>query len=293
VSREDIAAATALLENATGALSASAARSSRSQCSSRPLGRLAASRTKISVWVPRRKADAARKRLRAELGLAQRRGILGDLKLEEERVCDAAWASAWKQFYKPFEIAPSIFVAPSWERAFRAARGAVTLWLDPGMAFGTGQHPSTQLALALMLRFLRRGSTMLDIGCGSGILALAAAVRGASAYASDSDPIAVRMTRANFASNGLRAQAVVRAHDVPATFPPADLIVANITARVLERLGAQLATKLKPRGILITSGIVESGKRRVLRAADRTGLQHIATSADGEWFAFAHQKRRR
>jgi ribosomal protein L11 methyltransferase len=288
VSREDVVAATALLEGATGAMSASATQ----QCSSRPLGRLRTPVTQISVWVPIHNSVAARKSLSAKLRLAQRRGILGEVKVEAARVQDHAWATAWRQFYKPFEIAPRVFIAPSWERAFRAPPpGAVALRLDPGMAFGTGQHPSTQLALTLMLRFVRRGSTVADIGCGSGILALAAALHGASVYASDMDPMAVRITRANFAANGLRAQMVVRARGVPSTLPPADLIVANITARVLERLGAELTRKLKARGILITSGIVESGRHRILSAFARVGLKQVDRAAKGEWFAFAHQKR--
>lgn len=167
------------------------------------------------------------------------------------------------------------------------------LRLDPGMAFGTGLHPTTKSALALALPRVHRGDAVLDIGCGSGILGLAAALHGARVYASDSDTIAVRVARANFATNVLPVQRIVRARDVPAKVPQAALITANITGRVLARLSTALARKLKPRGWLISSGIVESGKAYVLRSYARAGLRHAETIRDGEWLAFAHQKSRR
>jgi ribosomal protein L11 methyltransferase len=247
-------------------------------------------RARISVWVPLAEAGAASRQLRTTLRAAHRRGILGTVKLEEATVLDDAWASSWKKFYKPFPVAHRLFIVPSWERSFKPPRGSSVLRLDPGMAFGTGQHPTTQMALALLLRRVRRGSVVADVGCGSGILGLAAAQRGALVYASDADAIAVAATRKNFALNGVRARAVMKARDVPSAFPRADIVVANITARVIERLAARLALILRAHGILIVSGLVDSGKARVLRSLSRAGLKQVECERAGEWYAFAHEK---
>jgi ribosomal protein L11 methyltransferase len=245
---------------------------------------------RISVWLAHGKARCARTKLRAALQAARLRGVIDGARLEEEVVDDEAWAHAWKRFYQPFEIVRGLFIVPSWNESFRAPRDAGVLRLDPGMAFGTGQHPSTRLAIELAQRHLQANNTMLDIGCGSGIVGLVAALRGMRVYASDSDSIAVNAARKNFAHNHLRAEEIVKARDVPARFPQAELVIANITARVLERLATQLDAKLKPAGILITSGVVEAGKDRLLQALEDAELEHVASARSAEWLAFAHVK---
>jgi ribosomal protein L11 methyltransferase len=159
-----------------------------------------------------------------------------------------------------------------------------------GMAFGTGQHPSTRLAIELAQRHIQANGTLLDIGCGSGIVGLTAALRGMRVYASDSDGVAVGAACKNFARNHLRAKQIVKARDVPARFPQSKLVIANITARVLERLATQFTAKLKPAGVLVTSGIVEAGKDRLLQAREHAGLKHLESAGCGEWLAFAHVK---
>jgi ribosomal protein L11 methyltransferase len=161
------------------------------------------------------------------------------------------------------------------------------------MAFGTGLHPTTRMALRLLLDRVARGDVVLDIGCGSGILGIAAALRGTLVYASDSDEIAVNATRANFAANGLRARRILHASDVPASFPQAHTIVANMTGRVLARLAPSLASKLVLGGSLITSGVVAGGKDELLAALAQAGLKRETVLTQGEWFAFAHRKPQR
>ena len=232
----------------------------------------------------------ARSRIAALLTGARRGGTLTESKLAESAIRDEAWASSWKRYYKPARVARGLYIAPTWARSFSAPRGSFVLRIDPGMAFGTGQHPSTVLALRLLLRWLRKNGTVLDIGCGSGILALAAAMRGGRVHASDVDPIAVRATLDNFDANGLHARAILQARGVPKSFPRAQLIAANITARVLSALAADLACKLRPGGILVTSGVVASGRAQVLQTMSDSGLRLVEERKLGEWYAHAHRK---
>lgn len=245
---------------------------------------------RINVHVPCSSAVKAGARLHAMIASAKTLSALGTVRLHESDVRDEAWASAWKQYYHPFKAAPRLYVAPTWERGFRAPRGNETLWIDPGMAFGTGQHQTTQLALELLRSYARKRAIVLDIGCGSGILALAAAQRGASVYASDMDSIAVQATRANFAANNLHAVAIRRARGVPAAFPTAGIITANITARVLEHLSRSLARKLRAGGVLITSGVTERGRAAVLAAFKKAGLKDVEERQRGDWYAHVHRK---
>lgn len=269
----DRIAATALLEAATGAQAAIQERVARA-----------------TVHVPLREACAARHRLRSALSRARSGRLVGRIKVEEEAVSSTRWDLSWKKFYRPLRVAPRLFVAPTWERRFRPPHGARCIRLDPGMAFGTGQHPSTQLALELLLRCVRPRSIVLDLGCGSGILGIAAAQAGARVWASDPDPIAVAAAGANFQSNGLRPEAVVSGRDLPDRFPAADVIVANLSAALIVRLAAGLSAGLKRKGVLISSGIVPAGEATVLAALERAGLRLVQRSSVAEWRAFVHRK---
>ncbi len=248
---------------------------------------------RVSVHVPHAAATRADAKVSHLLSTAHRHQILGDAVLEEAEIHDEAWASSWKRYYRPFLLAANLYIVPSWQRAFRPSKRAQVLRLDPGMAFGTGQHATTKLAATLLLRSLKPGDSVIDVGCGSGILALTAALRGAHVCANDADPIAIAATNENFTRNKLKVSSIRRERGVPSSFPQARIITANITARVLASLAPKLAAKLKTRGILITSGVVESGRLCVLDAFRRSGLQLSEERRDGEWYAFVHRKVRR
>ncbi|PDW03135.1 50S ribosomal protein L11 methyltransferase [Candidatus Viridilinea mediisalina] len=235
--------------------------------------------------------------------------------LEEED-----WANAWKQHYSVLRVGQRIVIVPSWLE-HTAAPDDIVLHLDPGMAFGTGLHPTTRLCLALLERHARPGQRALDLGTGSGILAIALAKLGAHpVVALDNDPVATQVaaenvrlnhvaTSVNVATGSLGAGARMghwlsgnfgdedtQAATDPSLPSPAvtttfDLIAANLIARVLCILAADLATTLAPGGILISSGIIDSREPEVHTAFEAVGLQQLARYQEGEWVALVHTRK--
>jgi ribosomal protein L11 methyltransferase len=286
VGASDQEAASSLLSSATGSAAAITevfGRSEASRARARPL--------QVSAYVPLAAARVAMGAVGVSLARARREGLLHGARLTSGTVRDEDWATSWKRFYEPSRLAPGLWMAPSWHAGFRPPHGARLIRLDPGMAFGTGQHPTTLMALRSLLPYAAHGGVMLDIGCGSGILGIAAAQVGARVYACDFDPIAVAATRENFRRNDLRPAVVKRATGMPAGFPRARLIAANITADVLAPLAPYFARKLAPGGALITSGVTKRGRKDVLDAFARAGLRLLKTRASGEWLAFVHMKK--
>lgn len=246
---------------------------------------------RVSAFVHSANRKPVAQLVKAAFSRSRRDGLLQGARLSAAAtVRDEDWAESWKRFYRPFSIAPRLWVAPSWESDFRAPRGSRTLWMDPGMAFGTGQHPTTALALRMILPLAKPGRKVIDIGCGSGILGIAAGLNGAKVYACDIDPVAVAAARDNFRANGLRAASLRRVAGVPPAFGRAPLVMANITADVLARLASSLATCLAKGGTLVTSGVTKLGRAAVLAAFAAHCLRMCAERRSGEWFAFAHRK---
>ncbi len=205
---------------------------------------------------------------------------------EESRlVAEEDWAEAWKAYFKPLLVG-RLVVVPTWED-YAARPGEVVLRLDPGMAFGTGQHASTALCLEALQELVRPGCEVLDVGTGSGILAIAAALLGARRVtALDVDPMAVRVARENVILNGL-AERVEVIHGEAAARPAAsaDLVVANIVADVLVETSADLARVLRPEGMLVLSGIIDREAERVAGAFTALGLVPRGAPAREGWTA--------
>lgn len=223
------------------------------------------------------------------------------------------WANAWKQHYTIQHIGERTVIVPSWLE-YEPRPGEVVLRLDPGMAFGTGLHPTTQLCLALLEQYVRPGSAALDLGCGSGILAIAAAQLGAEVLALDTDPIAVEATLENVARNGVAGQVAVAEgslgggaelghwlygsmsdesgapHSSSLIPHPYDLIVANIIARVLAALAQDLAAALRPAGVLIASGIIADREAEVAEAFGGAGLDPVERRQEGDWVALVYRR---
>jgi ribosomal protein L11 methyltransferase len=246
---------------------------------------------RVSAFVHSSKSKSAARSVNALFARARRDGFLRDARPQHAvTVRDEDWAESWKRFYKPFSIAPRLWIAPSWESEFRAPRGARTLWMDPGMAFGTGQHPTTMMAMRMMLPLVVPGRTMIDVGCGSGILGIAAGLAGARVSACDVDPVAIAAARANFRANGVNPVSLRCAGAAPAAFGPAPIVVANITADVLVRIASRLIRCVAKDGTLITSGVTSRGRKAVLAAFAAEGMRLRSQRRAGEWFAFAHRK---
>ena len=204
---------------------------------------------------------------------------------------DEDWANAWKQYYKPMKLGRRLVIKPSWEQYTPGAEELV-LELDPGMAFGTGGHPTTRLCLLALEEYVTPGMTVADIGTGSGILALAAARLGASrVYATDIDALPRKIARENVERNGL--QSVVQILEMDAFDAQArdcDLIVANIVANTIVELAPGVAPRLKQGGFFIASGIVEEHHDLVRAALAAVGLAPVETKREDIWVCLVSRR---
>ena len=197
------------------------------------------------------------------------------------------WAESWKAFFWPEKISPRIVVKPTW-REYDPSGDEIVLELDPGMAFGTGTHPTTTLCLQLMERHLPPSGRLLDVGTGSGILMAAAALLGASqVHGIDNDPLAVEVARQNLALNAVPAERgrVWTGNRLDGVEGRYDLVMANILAEVVIALLPDLVGVLSPGGRFICSGILESQQDGVAAAARPLGLRLIETAHLEEWVA--------
>ena len=193
------------------------------------------------------------------------------------------WAEAWKAFFPVLRISRRLVICPAW-RTYRPRRGEAVIRLDPGMAFGTGQHPTTLMCLRALEETVRPGADVLDLGTGSGVLALAAARLGAAGVlALDNDPQAVQAARDNVRLNEM--EAVVRAEEGTLESAPArfDVIAANISPSVIVELAGAMAAALKPGGVLVAGGFSAERAEAVAAALTAAGLTVERTLSDGDW----------
>lgn len=201
--------------------------------------------------------------------------------LEEED-----WAHAWKEFFPVLRVCERLVVCPTW-RSHEAREGEAVIRLDPGMAFGTGQHPTTLMCLLALEEMVQPGMAVLDLGCGSGILALAAARLGAtSVLALDTDPQAVAAARENVRLNDVQAIVQVVDGTLPldsASSRTFDLVVANISGPAIIELAPTIAEVLRPGGVLVTTGFSAEGLGQVSGALTDAGLSVGRTVEDGDW----------
>jgi ribosomal protein L11 methyltransferase len=207
-------------------------------------------------------------------------------------VADEDWSEAWKASYRPLAVGQRLQIVPAWLEA--PAGDRLTLWMDPGMAFGTGSHPTTRLCMEALEAWLRPGEVVADLGCGSGILSFAAAALGARrVFACDIDPLAIEATRSGAVRNGVAETVEVfegsldeLGHRLRSAGLAPDLLLANLLeSTLLDLLPRGLGDTVRPGGRLVVSGLLAEQTDRVSQAAEDRGLRPLDVLAEGDWRA--------
>ncbi len=242
------------------------------------------------------KEEEARQRIEEGLWHLSSLGAHFVGKLETRTVNEEDWANAWKDYFHVTHIGRRLVIRPSW-REYAPKPHEVVLTLDPGMAFGTGLHPTTRMCLEELEKRVQPGMRVLDVGTGSGILSIAAAKLGAeSVYAIDNSSVAAESAAANVALNGLSERVNVMLgilDDAEAEHLAGhyDLVLANIIAHVIGSIAPQLARVLKPGGVLISSGIIEARRQDAEGPLQAAGLEQIEQVMIEDWLALIWRKR--
>ncbi|MEW6661282.1 MAG: 50S ribosomal protein L11 methyltransferase [Bacillota bacterium] len=215
--------------------------------------------------------------------------FMAELSLTE--ISEEDWSQSWKTFYHPEKVGHRIVVAPAWEK-YEPSEDELVIWLDPGMAFGTGTHPTTAMCIRLLERYVSPGAKVIDVGTGSGVLAIAAARLGAGQVTGvDIDPLAVTIARENAAANRLEDRVMIKETDLLAgVLCNANLIVANIVADPVMLLIPQAHQCLLSGGFLIVSGIIRHRLAEVQSALLAEGFAIIELERQDEWVAMVCQK---
>ncbi|HSB04274.1 MAG TPA: 50S ribosomal protein L11 methyltransferase [Thermodesulfobacteriota bacterium] len=204
--------------------------------------------------------------------------------METTLIAEQDWGENWKRFFKPVSIGARLIVFPPWERV-RLKRGQIPIEITPGMAFGTGTHATTQLCIEALETRLRKGATVLDVGTGSGILAIVAAKLGAQeVWGIDIDQVAVEGARENVEKNGVSGIVRVRKGGLGRIQKRFDIVIANIDFKNLKRLGMPLLRHLNDQGLLILSGLLkEQGDQIRQHYLETKALRFIKVAHQGEW----------
>jgi ribosomal protein L11 methyltransferase len=217
---------------------------------------------------------------------------VGELLVAERAEED--WANAWKEHYRPLRAGRRTIIAPPWHEYHAESADDIVVILDPGMAFGTGTHPSTRLCLTALEDQIQQGASVFDVGTGSGILAIAAVKLGAGRVdAVDIEPVAVRSARENLERNGVEDRVRVEHSSAgPAgPFPgPYDIVLANIISRILVEISGPLAAAVRPGGTLILSGVIEQREPLVLEAFGSHGFELIKREQIDDWVGLTYRK---
>lgn len=225
---------------------------------------------------------------------------IGEGTITVEETEDIDWINNWKQYFHQFYI-DDILVIPSWEEVSPKDQDKMILHIDPGTAFGTGMHETTQLCIRQLRKYITPDTELLDVGTGSGILAILSLMFGAKhAVGTDLDPCALEAVRENMEVNRIPEASFKmlignlitdKAVQEEVGFACYDIVVANILADVLTALTPVIVNQLKPGGIYITSGIIDDKERTVVDAVEAAGLEVLEITYQGEWVSVTAQKK--
>lgn len=225
---------------------------------------------------------------------------VGDCTIEESETEDVDWVNNWKQYFHQFLI-DDILVIPSWEKVKEEDQGKLVVHIDPGTAFGTGMHETTQLCIRALRKYVTEGSLVLDVGCGSGILGMLALKFGARySVGTDLDPCAVTASHENMEVNGIgRDRYEIIAGNIiddqriqeAVGFGKYDIVAANILADVLVPLTPVIVRHMKPGAVYITSGIIDDKEETVKDAVKAAGLEILEVNHQGEWVSVVAGKK--
>ncbi|WP_164683921.1 50S ribosomal protein L11 methyltransferase [Streptococcus hyointestinalis] len=230
--------------------------------------------------------------LQERLAELERMGLLASSAMLSSQTLDEEdWAENWKKYYEPTRITHDLTIVPSWTD-YEPTAGEKVIRLDPGMAFGTGTHPTTKMSLFALSQVLRGGETVLDVGTGSGVLSIASSLLGAKEiYAYDLDEVAVRVAQENIDLNSNTDNIHVSANDLlNGITQEADVIVANILADILVNLVEDAYRLVKDEGYLIMSGIIADKLEMVVAATQEAGFFLETHLIQGEWNALVFKK---
>lgn len=217
---------------------------------------------------------------------------LGTLEIGMANVHDEDWSEVWKKFYKPFRAGKHLVVKPTWE-LYDAQEGDKVIEIDPGMAFGSGTHETTGMCMELLEEVITGHERVIDVGTGSGILAIGAALLGAKTItAIDIDPIAVKVAQENIEHNGLQDRIVAREGNLLDKLDDitCDICVANIIADVICMFAAPLNDHIVPGGLFICSGIIKEREQDVVDALNAADYQILKICRKGEWVAILSRR---
>ena len=224
---------------------------------------------------------------------------VGECTIEESQTEDVDWVNNWKQYFHQFYI-DDILVIPSWEDVKAEDSDKLVIHIDPGTAFGTGMHETTQLCIHALRKYVKNGDLVLDVGCGSGILGMLALKFGAGhSIGTDLDPCALDATHENMEVNGIAKDQykvmignIIDDKDVQDAvgYEKYDIVLANILADVLEPLTPVIVHQMKPGAVYITSGIIEDKETVVTEAVKAAGLEVLEVNHQGEWVSVVARK---
>ncbi len=208
----------------------------------------------------------------------------GTLEIFKKEVKQENWENEWKKYFNVQKVSDSIVIKPSWEK-YTPKTGEKIIDIDPGMAFGTGTHETTRMCINAIEKYMNKGDSLIDIGCGSGILSIAAVHLGAKkVIAVDLDKLAVKVSKENVDLNGFSNTIDVRYGDLTDVIDEkADVIVANIIADIIAKLSENIADFMKDGGYFISSGIINDKKDFVISKLKENNFDIIEENNDGEW----------